>query len=204
MPSKKPHMTRSTPRPRKPTRRERSSPKRSTYKAAEREVFGRNVRAARLAMGWNQTELGYRIVSDANYVRLVETGRVNVSIDRMAALACAFEQPLYKLLESSFTMSKSSDASPPTGITESREIATCKLPSSGGRIPGAMERRIFGENIRSARLAREWTQEEVARQLGFTVSTIPPTEAGRTNVSIDRMAAFANLFEMPLHRLLHN
>lgn len=196
-------MTRGIAQPRKPMRRERSSPKRTTYKAVERDVFARNVRTARLVLGWNQAELGYRIVGTSGYVGAVEAGQENVSIDRMATFAQAFGQPLYKLLQPGFTVSKSAKVPSPSEIMKSREGAAQESLSLRGRVPKAvMERKVFGENIRAARLSRGWTQGEVARLLGFNLGTISPTETGQISVSIDRMAAFAHLFELPLHRLL--
>lgn len=71
-------------------------------KAIERRVFGMNVAAARVARGWTVTELGDKLRTRSNYIRLVELGLVNISIDRMASFSKEFGFPLYEMLNPRF------------------------------------------------------------------------------------------------------
>ena len=50
-------------------------------------TFGRNLRAARLALGLSQTELGRRIGIPYNRISEIENNRANPTIDRMEKLA---------------------------------------------------------------------------------------------------------------------
>lgn len=71
-------------------------------KAVERRVFGMNVTAARVARGWTLSQLGEEIQASTSYVRLVEVGLVNISIDRMASFSKIFGFPLYEMLNPRF------------------------------------------------------------------------------------------------------
>lgn len=74
----------------------------TVLKAPERRVFGMNVNAARVARGWTLTELGEKILAKASYVRQVENGLVNISIDRMASFSKIFGYPLHEFMNPRF------------------------------------------------------------------------------------------------------
>lgn len=74
----------------------------TVLKAIERRVFGMNVAAARVARGWTLTDLGERMLASPSYIRQIEEGLVNISIDRMASFAKIFRFQLYELLNPRF------------------------------------------------------------------------------------------------------
>lgn len=77
------------------------------------------------------------------------------------------------------------------------------LSALDGRLLKAPERLIFAANLKSQRLAHGWTISEMARRVDADRGYVSRVESGAINVSIDRMAAFAQLFRVPLHELLH-
>jgi transcriptional regulator with XRE-family HTH domain len=48
-------------------------------------------------------------------------------------------------------------------------------------------RQIFAQNLRRERLARKWTQEELALQVGITQGYLSEMESGVRNVSLDML-----------------
>lgn len=88
----------------KTTKPELSATDGRVLKAAERAVFGSNVRAARNAHGFSLTEMSRRIDADRAYIGKVEHGKINVSIDRMSSIAALFGVHLHELLQPNFTL----------------------------------------------------------------------------------------------------
>ena len=60
----------------------------------------------------------------------------------------------------------------------------------------------IGENIRVLRLARGWTQEQLAQQLHLTRQAVSHYESGRTTPDIDTCRRLAELFGVELEVLL--
>ncbi len=56
----------------------------------------------------------------------------------------------------------------------------------------------LGSNIKKIRLGKELTQENMAFELGITKSAYSKIEREETNVSINRLRAIANIFEVEL------
>ncbi|MBO6640318.1 MAG: helix-turn-helix transcriptional regulator [Roseitalea sp.] len=55
--------------------------------------FGRAVRARRIAAGMSQEELALRLDADQAYVSRIEAGRMNVTLETVAAIAAALGVP---------------------------------------------------------------------------------------------------------------
>lgn len=73
-----------------------------------REIFGRNLRIARLMRGWSQEELAFKSAVDPSYLSQVERGLRNVSIDHMSQLADALEVAVHDLVNPhKFTLNQS-------------------------------------------------------------------------------------------------
>ncbi|ABS65833.1 MULTISPECIES: helix-turn-helix domain-containing protein [Xanthobacter] len=64
-----------------------------------REVFARNLKAARLAKGLSQEELAHRAGIDRTYISSLERSVYNASIDVVDRLACALELDAAALLK---------------------------------------------------------------------------------------------------------
>ena len=60
----------------------------------------------------------------------------------------------------------------------------------------------IGENIRVLRLARGWTQEQLAEQLHLTRQAVSHYESGRTVPDIDTCRRLAELFGVELEVVL--
>ena len=64
-----------------------------------RVLFGRRVRALRIAAGLTQEKLAFRADLDRSYVGQVERGEVNISIDNVGKLAKGLRAKPRALLE---------------------------------------------------------------------------------------------------------
>jgi len=58
-----------------------------------KERFGDAVRTARMAAGLSQEELAMRLDADQAYVSRIEAGRMNVTLETVAAIAEALGVP---------------------------------------------------------------------------------------------------------------
>jgi transcriptional regulator with XRE-family HTH domain len=90
-------------------------------KAPERAVFGRNVKAARQDQGISASEMARRLDADRGYLRDIEAGTVNISIDRMASFAAVLGVQLHELLQPIVTWDSKS-----TRSKDSQTITTLK------------------------------------------------------------------------------
>lgn len=93
------HKARKPARSTKSTKAELSAADGRLLKAGERAVFGRNVKAIRQAQGISASEMARRLDTDRGYLRKIEAGTVNVSIDRMASFAAVLGLHLHELLQ---------------------------------------------------------------------------------------------------------
>ena len=64
----------------------------------------------------------------------------------------------------------------------------------------ALER--FGQNVRAARLARSWTQEELSRRTGLAVVQISRIERARREVRLTTLLRLMAALEVTAERLL--
>jgi transcriptional regulator with XRE-family HTH domain len=62
---------------------------------------------------------------------------------------------------------------------------------------------VFGQRVRSARLAKSWTQAELADVAAVGIARIPVIEAGRVNPRLDTAAALARALGVPLRDLIN-
>ncbi|EIY7949909.1 helix-turn-helix transcriptional regulator [Salmonella enterica] len=65
-----------------------------------------------------------------------------------------------------------------------------------------VERRIFGNNFRKARLAKKLTQRDVYAATGISQAFISNVENGVTAINLDNMAELARCVDVPLWQLL--
>jgi DNA-binding XRE family transcriptional regulator len=63
--------------------------------------------------------------------------------------------------------------------------------------------RQFSEHLRTLRLERCLTQEELAAKAGFSRSYYNEIETGKRNISLLNLAKLARCLEVPLSELLH-
>ena len=56
--------------------------------------------------------------------------------------------------------------------------------------------RIFGRNVRAIRLAKGWTQEQLAFEAGVKRAYISEIESGKRNPSLDVVERLANALEV--------
>lgn len=63
-------------------------------------------------------------------------------------------------------------------------------------------REIFATNLRRERLAKDWSQMELADAAGLHFTYVSSVECAKRNVSIDAMERIAVALGLPLSRLL--
>jgi DNA-binding XRE family transcriptional regulator len=87
----------------KPNKRKRALPsghsKRAPESQVEREIFARNLRAARMEAELAQWELAKRTGIAQAHISQMENAMHNVGIDTMVKLARVLRKPLYELLK---------------------------------------------------------------------------------------------------------
>lgn len=76
-------------------------------------LFGRNMRAARIALGLRQQEFADKAGFTQQYVSLVEKGQTNLTLGSMRRLATALNQDVPSLLRASDSGAGDSDTEPP-------------------------------------------------------------------------------------------
>jgi transcriptional regulator with XRE-family HTH domain len=60
----------------------------------------------------------------------------------------------------------------------------------------------ISKKLRLLRLERNWTQEDVARQLGISIPAYSKIEGGLTDVNLSRLEELAKVFGLPVIELL--
>jgi transcriptional regulator with XRE-family HTH domain len=62
----------------------------------------------------------------------------------------------------------------------------------------------IGDRIRVCRVERKLSQENVANEIGISITAYSKIERGLTNVSIGRLEQIATCLNVPLARLMHS
>ncbi len=57
-------------------------------------IIAKRIRLARVERGWNQSTLAEAIASNQKYISRVESGKLNMSIDRLNQIAQALNKPI--------------------------------------------------------------------------------------------------------------
>ena len=57
---------------------------------------------------------------------------------------------------------------------------------------------LLGEQLKAARLAKTWTQKELAERAGISISMVSAVERGQRNVTIETLAAIATALRSQL------
>lgn len=63
---------------------------------------------------------------------------------------------------------------------------------------------MVAKTIRGLRLERQYSQEYMALRLGISQSTYSRLEQGRIPLTWPRLNQIAQVFDIPLHHLIHN
>src|SRR3954468_1064469 len=59
-----------------------------------------------------------------------------------------------------------------------------------------------GQNIRTIRHQRGWSQEDVANRLGISIPAFSKIETGVTDINLSRLEQIANIYEVEVAQLL--
>lgn len=67
-----------------------------------------------------------------------------------------------------------------------------------------MDRTILGQNIRQERLRHHLTQEQLAEKIDVSTTYIGLVERGERAVTLEKLAAIAEIFQLPIDILLQD
>ena len=70
------------------------------------------------------------------------------------------------------------------------------MPSSPRTFAETAHRRAFGDRVRELRLARSWSQEDLAEHAGLHRTYVVGVERGQRNASLDVIHALAEALEV--------
>jgi transcriptional regulator with XRE-family HTH domain len=62
--------------------------------------------------------------------------------------------------------------------------------------------KTVGQNIRTIRHQRGWSQEDVANRLGISIPAFSKIETGVTDINLSRLEQIANIYEINVANLL--
>lgn len=79
-------------------------------------------------------------------------------------------------------------------------LVTLALPTDDPRVSSVVE--DFGKNVRRLRLAREWTQEDLAHQSGLAVVQISRVERGAREIRLGTLLRLTAALEATPNELL--
>lgn len=100
----------------------------------------------------------------------------------------------------------SGDSSKPNPMLNKHVRRTSSEAKYSSRPPSSRHdiRRIFSQNLKSARRARKWSQEELAHHAGIDRTYVSSLERGSYAASIDMVQQLADVLEVhPWQMLMH-
>ena len=63
---------------------------------------------------------------------------------------------------------------------------------------------LFGNRIKQLRIAKKWSQQELADETGFHKNYIGMIERGERNITLKNIEPFAKIFDLSLSELFNN
>jgi transcriptional regulator with XRE-family HTH domain len=145
------------------------------------------VRRLRLAHGWTLEEAAERADVDVRHVQLLETGSANPTAATLLRVARGFGVGLDALFGS-------------VKAPVLREgTSTYRVTKDA---PTASSDETLALRVRSLRLARDWSQAELAAQAGVSQGAVQGIEARTKSPTLRTLDALAAAFELAPHALL--
>jgi transcriptional regulator with XRE-family HTH domain len=148
-------------------------------------------RALRLARGWTLEEAAERADVDFRHVQLLERGTANPTTATLLRVARGFGVPV----EALFRPGASAEAT-----LELRDAPARARPRKAAPIASSDE--ALAHRVKSLRLARDWSQHDLAAQAGVSQGAVQAVEARTKSPTLRTLDALAAAFGLAPHELL--
>ncbi len=139
--------------------------------------LGTAIRQRRKALGLSATALGPRVGISKTAVLAIEKGEVTLTQNRS-------DRRIARIARS---LGMGAD-----------DLTALRVPAVPANIPPA---RTIGEHIARARIARRWTQEELARRSGLSASNLCSIETNRVRPRLSTLRLLAETLEIDVDEL---
>jgi transcriptional regulator with XRE-family HTH domain len=144
-------------------------------------AIGLAVRASRLAHGWTLEELAGRAGLDVRHVQLVESGTANPTARTLLRLAHGLGVGPARFF-----------AEPPAPERAESERTRDDPAREARRMTSRGSGEVSARRIRLLRLARGWSQAELADRVGLSTTAIQALEAGKKSPTLRTLDAIAH------------
>jgi transcriptional regulator with XRE-family HTH domain len=148
-------------------------------------------RALRLTRGWSLEETAERADMDVRHVQLLERGAANPTTATLLRVARGFGVSVEDLFRTSAQRGTT---------TELRENEAPTGPRKAAPIASSDE--ALAHRVKSMRLARDWSQHELAAQAGVSQGAVQAVEARTKSPTLRTLDALAAAFGLAPHELL--
>jgi len=148
-------------------------------------------RALRLARGWTLEEAAERADVDVRHVQLLERGTANPTTATLLRVARGFGVPVEALF------GPSANDRPTLAL---RDRAAPARPRKAS--PAATSDEALAHRVKSLRLARDWSQHDLAAQAGVSQGAVQAVEARTKSPTLRTLDALAAAFGLAPHELL--
>ena len=128
--------------------------------------FGKRIKTKRQELGFTQEQLAEKAGLTYSYIGSIERGERNVSLGNIVALATALMVPPKDLIPN---------------------------PEQQDKVQAKIE---LGKRLKSKRLERGWTQQELALKVHLTVQDIELFEQGEGTMSVDVLVVLARALKI--------
>ncbi len=148
-------------------------------------------RALRLARGWTLEEAAERADVDVRHVQLLERGTANPTMATLLRVARGFGVPMEALFR------PGASAGTTLALRDAPAPARPRKPA-----PVASSDEALAHRVKSMRLARDWSQHELAAQAGVSQGAVQAVEARTKSPTLRTLDALAAAFGLAPHELL--
>lgn len=155
-------------------------------------AIGRVARAARLAHGWTLEEVAERGDLDVRSLQRIERGTGNPTVATVVRLSSALGVAPARLFAGSVDFRDAGAAVSPPFRTTPPPSPTTHLSSDA----------LVAGRVHSLRLAREWSQHDLAARAGVSASAVQTLEAQRKSPTLRTLDAIARALEVAVHEIL--
>ncbi len=169
----------------------RRDPREDPANARSLATLAEVTRALRLARGWTLEETAERADVDVRHVQLLERGIANPTTATLLRVARGFGVPV----EALFGASASDGAA-----LALRDAPAPARPRKAAPIASSDE--ALAHRVQSMRLARDWSQHEIAAQAAVSQGAVQAVEAGTKSPTLRTLDAPAAAFGRAPHELL--
>lgn len=148
-------------------------------------------RTLRLARGWTLEEAAERADLDVRHLQILEAGTGNPTALTLLRLARGYSVAVGALFDEG---SADPRARSPRKATLGDVLADVPEPDPGRRGPAAPSDETLAARVKALRLAREWSQADLAAEAGLSKGAVQGVEARMKSPTLRTLDALAYAF----------